>query len=126
MHSETSSDTVGAKGDEEYESVSSEFGGGSDSFVSEDFDGTIKDVNTFEVKMTEDNSGRLKENIHELLENEEVVILNRKRKRSKVDYNALNKELFGDAASPEMNINGHASTSDDDDDAIWSPTKKRK
>ena len=61
-----------------------------------------------------------------MLENEEPVILNGKRKRSRVDYNALNKELFGDAASPDMKINGHVSSEDEDEDAVWSPTKRKK
>jgi hypothetical protein len=99
----------------------------SDSCVSEDLNGTIEDVDIGGVKQfTDSNGSKSKEELYKLLEHEEPIILNGKRKRSHVDYNALNEELFGDAASPDMKINGQASSDDDDDDDVWSPAKKKK
>lgn len=104
----------------------STFNDNSDSCVSEDLNGTIEDVDVNGVRQVSVSDGsKSKEDLYKLLEHEEPIILDSKRKRSRVDYNALNKELFGDAASPDMKFNGQLS-SDDDDDAVWSPTKKKK
>lgn len=126
MHSETSSDGSDVPENQvDDDGTSSENSG---SCVSEDLNGGIEDVdvNGIDIILQSDDT-RNKEVLYKLLENEEPQILNGKRKRSRVDYNALNKELFGDAASPDMKMNGQVvSSDDDDDDAVWSPTKKRK
>lgn len=130
FHSDTSSEASDLDSSQDnVNDTTSGSTGVSDSCVSEDLHGDIQDVDLSSVdKLLVSNVSAQKEAFYKLFENEEPEILNGKRKRSRVDYAALNKELFGDTASPDMKINGQISQSDDeeDGDAIWSPTKKRK
>jgi hypothetical protein len=66
-----------------------------------------------------------KADLYKILNETSPELVEGKRKRKKVDYQALNKELFGDIESPDLKAPIVGSSSDDDDD-VWSPTKKRK
>ena len=89
-----------------------------------DFDGSIEDVDTSGLALLNGKQDTSREELYKLLENDEPEIVEGKRKRSRVDYRALNQELFGDAdGTPDMKV-GHAS-SDDESDGVWSPTTKK-
>ena len=65
-----------------------------------------------------------REELYKLLENEELEVVEGKRKRARVDYRALNLELFGDDDDDGTNAHGEAG-SDDESDGVWSPTAKK-
>jgi len=64
-----------------------------------------------------------REELYKLLENEEAELIEGKRKRARVDYRALNLELFGDSDKTEDDA--RAGDSDDESDGVWSPTAKK-
>ena len=64
-----------------------------------------------------------REELYKLLENEEPELVEGKRKRARVDYRALNLELFGDSDKTEDDA--RAGDSDDESDGVWSPTAKK-
>jgi hypothetical protein len=87
--------------------------------------GSIEDVDTSGLAQLNGDKDVSREEMYKLLENDEPELVEGKRKRSRVDYRALNQELFGDAdGTPDMKVKGHASSSDDESDCVWSPTKK--
>lgn len=87
----------------------------SGSCVSEDVADGIQDV---------DVNGMLEVMEERFSDSESPKILEGKRKRLQVDYKALNKELFGDIESPELKV--LAAVSDSDEDAIWSPSARKR
>ena len=94
---------------------------------SEDLDGagSIEDVDTSGLAQLNGKKDVSREELYKLLENDEPELVEGKRKRARVDYRALNQELFGDAdGTPDMKVRGHASSSDDESDCVWSPSKK--
>lgn len=85
--------------------------------------GTIKDVEIDALEgVNQDKMDR--ERLYKLLEDNSPEHVEGKRKRTKVDYKALNQELFGGIESPDMKLPIHGSDSDSDD-AVWSPTAKK-
>ena len=94
---------------------------------SEDLDGaaSIEDVDTSGLAQLNGKKDVGREELYKLLENDEPELVDGKRKRDRVDYRALNQELFGDVdGTPDMKVKGHASSSDDESDCVWSPSKK--
>lgn len=94
-----------------------------DSCTSEELTGSIKDV---EIHQLEDGTPNKmdKKQLYKFLEDNSPEYVEGKRKRVKVDYNALNQELFGGVESPNMKFPVHVSDSDSDD-AVWSPSAKK-
>ncbi len=121
-------DKVGRKSSSPTSSSSASDESDSDSeCCSEDLDGvgSIEDVDTSGLAELNGKNDSSREELYKLLENDEPELVEGKRKRARVDYRALNQELFGDVdGTPDMKVKGHASSSDDESDCVWSPTKK--
>lgn len=112
------------KGSESHSSDDSSSGlNNSESCVSEDINGHIEDVEVSGLNL-EKAKGHSKADLYKILNETSPELVEGKRKRKEVDYQALNKELFGDIESPDLKAPIVGSSSDDDD--VWSPTKKRK
>ncbi|KAI8112291.1 hypothetical protein M9434_003614 [Picochlorum sp. BPE23] len=93
------------------------------SCTSEELKGMIKDVEIDALEgVSQDKMDR--ERLYKHLEDNSPEHVEGKRKRTKVDYKALNQELFGGIESPDMKFPVHGSDSDSDD-AVWSPTAKK-
>lgn len=54
-------------------------------------------------------------------DSEEAIILQGKRRRTAVDYRALNQEMFGDLGSPLLAVGVGDEGEEEEEDEVWSP-----
>ena len=97
----------------------------SDSLVSERLDNGIEDVETEALEEIESFALANNAEIYTPSHSDSPKIIEGKRKRPNVDYRALNEEMFGEVESPHLEVNAAIyDTESDDDDSVWSPSRK--